>query len=80
MSSRIDLHDESFEADRFKSVRVVVVEFQIVMEDEAALHVGRHSDADRNSSFELQSSNMKTEVVIFDVGLSLFDEVSQHLR
>lgn len=44
------LHDETLETDVLKRVRIVVVELQVVMENEAGLHVGRHADPDGNRS------------------------------
>lgn len=61
LSDKTDLHNESFEADIFEGVRVVVVEFQIVMEDEAALHAGRHSDANRDGTFLIEEIMIQNE-------------------
>ena len=44
---RFHLHDESLEADLFKVVGLVVVKVEVVVEDEAVLHVRRHLDPDR---------------------------------
>ena len=39
------LHDEALQADSFECVGIIVVEFQVVMENETGLHVGRHTNS-----------------------------------
>ena len=39
-----DLHDESLEADLLVAVGLVAVELEVVVEDEAVLHVRWHLD------------------------------------
>ena len=41
----IYLHDEALQADSFECVGIIVVEFQVVMENETGLHVGRHTNS-----------------------------------
>jgi hypothetical protein len=44
------LHDEAFERDSLKVVRVLVVELEVVVEDEGGLHVDRHLQPHRGGS------------------------------
>ena len=44
------LHDKSLEADSFKVVGVFAIEFEVVVENEAVLHVTRHFKPDRRST------------------------------
>lgn len=49
------LHDESFEADALVVVSVFAVEFEIVVKDQAVLHVTRHFKPDCCSTWNIQS-------------------------
>jgi hypothetical protein len=37
-----NLHNKALEANSIEPIAITVVELEIVMEDEAGLHVGRH--------------------------------------
>lgn len=55
------LHDETFETCALKSVRIIIVELKIVVEDEAGLHVGGHADADRHGPYKKLKNNRPGE-------------------
>jgi hypothetical protein len=40
------LHDEALQANSLKRIGIIVVEFEVVMENETGLHVGWHADSD----------------------------------